>query len=353
MSEIFRKLASIRTISAIEPIEGADRIVLYKIDGWNVISQKDAFVVGDLCIYFEIDSFLPVRPAFEFLRKNCFKTTKNLGDGFRIKTMKMKGVVSQGLILPISDISGMVPVDVNVSFCDGDDLTELLSVQKYEKPIPNHLQGKIRGNFPSFIPKTDQERIQNIRRSDLDRHMRTNFELTTKMDGSSMTVYWKDGYFGVCSRNLDLKDETLDGGGENIFWKVAKGLLLDKRENVDNIAIQGELVGPGMNGNRARFDRHHFFVFDVWDITTHSYLSSKERIILCAKLGLEHVPVIKNVQFGYFLPDKEFLLEYAEEVTTKNEVGLELPGEGFVAKSEDGSFSWKAISNKYLLESED
>ena len=349
MSEINRKLASIRTISAIEPIEGADRIVLYKIDGWNVISQKDAFKVGDICVYFEIDSFLPVREAFEFLRKNCFKSTKNLGDGFRIKTMKMKGVVSQGLILPLSEVG----LDGFNQEDDGFDLTDLLGVQKYEKPIPNHLQGKVRGNFPSFIPKTDQERIQNIRISDLENHISTQFEITTKMDGSSMTVYWKDGYFGVCSRNLDLKDETLDGGGENIFWKVAKELNLDKME-LDGIAIQGELVGPGMNGNRARFERHHLFVFDIWDIFSQSYFSPKDRVSLCNRIGLEHAPILfTKLEFGSKITDKASHLKIAEGVKTKNEAGLELPGEGFVAKSDCGTFSWKAISNKYLLESED
>src|SRR5438309_10635527 len=98
-----RKLATIRRISKIEPIEGADRIVKATIDGWELVTQKDNYRVGDLCVYFEIDSFLPVRPEFEFLRKGCFKSTKNLGDGFRIKTIKLRGQVSQGLSLPLGD----------------------------------------------------------------------------------------------------------------------------------------------------------------------------------------------------------------------------------------------------------
>lgn len=171
-SEPVRKLASIRKIAAIEPIEGADNIVCATVDGWQLVTQKaNNFKVNDLVVYFEIDSFLPVTERFEFLRKSSFKSTKHLGDGFRIKTIKLRGQVSQGLILPMGEFFDFLESDRNWYHRDpeivdwvreGDDLTELLGVKKYEKPLDPRLAGRARGNFPSFIRKTDQERVQNL-----------------------------------------------------------------------------------------------------------------------------------------------------------------------------------------------
>lgn len=171
-----RKLATIRKIENLEPIEGKDLIELATLDGWQAIVKKGEYTIGDLVVYCEIDSFLPVKEEYEFLRSRCFKSTKNLGDGFRIKSMKMGGVLSQGLVLPLSIINDFDKSDITVEEDEdtisfelplgksllplnvGDDVTELLGIQKYEQPIPANLAGKVRGNFPSFIPKTDQER---------------------------------------------------------------------------------------------------------------------------------------------------------------------------------------------------
>lgn len=351
--EVKRKLASIRTIDAIEPIEGADRIVVAKIGGWSLITQKsNDFKPGDLVCYFEIDSFLPVREEFEFLRKACFKSTKNLGDGFRIKTMKMRGVVSQGLILPLSE---MLKNTDNVTIEDGFDLTEILGVQKYEKPIPTHLAGRVRGNFPSWIRKTDQERVQNLKKW-LPNYLNTTFEVTKKLDGSSMTIYVKNNetvgpYVGVCSRNLDLQEDDA-----NSFWKVAKDLNLPGKmldwyaETGQEIAIQGELMGPGVQGNREKFDDLKFFVFDIWDIAAQKYMMQSMRDNIISNIfQLEHAPVVDIAKLSDMIKSPETmiqdLLELADATPSiNNEIA-----EGLVFKSEDGSFSFKAIANRFLL----
>ena len=150
-----RKLASVRSISNLSPIEGADKIELATVDGWKVVVAKDVgHKVGDLIIYCEIDSFLPIKEEFEFLRKSSFK---KMGDqeGFRLKTIRLRGQISQGLIMPISVLN---PPDTNIYVepFEGLDVTEMLGIVKYEPPIPAELAGKVKGLFPSFIPKTDE-----------------------------------------------------------------------------------------------------------------------------------------------------------------------------------------------------
>lgn len=344
MSDIKRKLASIQRVDKIQPIPGADNIVCATVLGWELVTQKTNFKEGDLCVFFEVDSFLPVREEFEFLRKACFKSTKNLGDGFRLKTIKLRGQVSQGLILPIESLFRLDEVREELKIAD--DLTEILNVQKYEKPIPSQLQGKIRGNFPSFIPKNDQERAQNLV-GKLRYKLNDVFEATLKVDGSSMTVYNKDDVFGVCSRNLDLKDED-----NNLYWKVAKAYNLEEFLKGKNLALQGELMGPGVQGNREQLPNHKFYIFDVWDIDAQRYYTPTERHdFVCKNMLLDHVPSITMLQLcdivkeDSIIPD---LLKYAEEIKSINHP----IAEGVVFKSLDGKFSFKIINNEYLLKEE-
>jgi len=367
MTEITRKLATVRRIAEIKPIEGADRIEAYRVDGWWVVSQKDVAKVGDLVLYCEIDSFLPVREEFEFLRKGCFKSTKNLGDGFRLRTIKLKGAISQGLILPLTDFSEIqkmadlyvtVGVEGTYSLNEGDDLTDLLGIQKYEKPIPSNLQGIMRGNFPSFIPKTDQERYQNIRKWELEVYKDVPFEITIKMDGTSMTVYYKDGYFGVCSRNMDLQNDAennfkAEGGSENIYWKVARRHdIANAALSVGfNFAIQGELCGPGIQGNPHNLKDHEFFVFDIWNINEQRYLTPFERTIFLSRESFRHIGIVP-LNFvgtlGKMLLDDDFIHEMADNSTYCGQ-----PAEGLVFKANDGKFSFKMISDKYLINEKD
>ena len=341
---VMRKLASIRKIEEIKPIDGADAIEAVRVDGWWCVSKKNEFKVNDRCVYFEVDSFLPVRPEFEFLRKSCFKSTRHLGDGFRLKTIRLKGQISQGLVLPLGIFQ--FPWFSHVNAKEGHDLTEELGVQKWEVPLSPQLAGVAKGNFPSFLKKTDQERIQNCYKQMQRDHANKLFEATLKLDGSSMTVYLKDGVFGVCSRNLDLQ-ETED----NTFWKVARNNKFDEmlRAYNKNVAIQGELMGPGIQGNRENLPDYEFFLFDVWDIDGQNYYTSLERddfVMDCRDSGykLEIVPYVSMIQI------MEFSLE---DILKKSDVkSLNHPvAEGIVYRCyEDSSVSFKAINNKFLLE---
>jgi len=230
-----RKLASVRVINDIQKIPEADMIELAIVDGWKVVVAKNVgHKIGDMVIYCEIDSFLPIKEEFEFLRKSSYK---KMGDqeGFRLKTIKLRGQVSQGLILPISVLN---PTDTNIYVTpfEGLDVTEMLGIVKYEPPIPAELAGKVKGLFPSFIRKTDEERIQNLA-SEYELFKTQNkegmkFYVTEKLDGSSATYYFKDGIFGVCSRNLEL----LETEG-NTFWKVARELMLKEKLLVYKLPI--------------------------------------------------------------------------------------------------------------------
>jgi RNA ligase (TIGR02306 family) len=379
-TEPIRKLASIRRIAAIDPIEGADRIVCATVDGWKLVTQKsNNFQPGDLVVYFEIDSFLPVEERFEFLRSSSFKSTKHLGDGFRIKTIKLKGQVSQGLILPLPEFGLKEGDDVffgenqegRFIVEEGSDLTEYLGVKKYEKPLSPQLVGVARGNFPSFIRKTDQERVQNIF-GKLKGHKSTydpdtgvvvyteeynydqleRWEATLKLDGSSMTVYLagmdteEGARFGVCSRNLDLK-ETED----NTFWQVARKLNLEEKLLAcgRNIALQGELMGPGVQNNREELKEHDFYLFDIWDIDAQRYLTPAERLIICAEFfnDLSHAPMVGSVSLADFNSVDDFL-KYADRPSLNHKIA-----EGVVFKRFDTNSSFKVINNKFLLAEKD
>jgi tRNA-binding EMAP/Myf-like protein len=236
-----RKLATLRRISDIQPIEGADAIEVATVGGWKVVVAKDVgHKRGDLVVYCEIDSFLPVEPEFEFLRKTSYR---KMGDqeGFRLKTIKLRGQVSQGLIVPLSvlekgeemkigiskqpwgDQLQLGPYDDALVIEEGTDVTDWLHIIKYEPPIPAELAGKVKGPFPGFLRKTDEERIQNMTK-DFQNMKSNSYYVTEKLDGSSATFYFRNGEFGVCSRNLEL-EETDD----NTFWQIARKLDLENK----------------------------------------------------------------------------------------------------------------------------
>ena len=346
-----RKLASIAEITYIKPIEGADAIECAIVNGgWPVVVKKGEYQVNDLAIYLEIDSWVPHELA-PFLSKGQEPREYNGVKGERLKTVKLRGQVSQGLLLPktILDEKGLWPLAGNPV---GHDLTNQLGIQKWEPPIPSQLQGTMRGNFPHFIPKTDQERCQNLRKDIFETHKDDVYEVTIKLDGSSMTVYVKDGEVGVCSRNIDLVETE-----GNTFWKSAREqnivdtLLELSAENGEEYAIQGELIGEGIQGNPEKLTGHKFFLFDIYSITVGRYLKVDERYSILDKLNMngasiEHVPIVESslrVAQAYETIDE--LLEFAEGPS----LNPQTKREGLVFKSWESDFSFKAISNSYLL----
>lgn len=337
-----RKLASIKTIDGIQPIEGADMIELAVVGGWKVVVAKDVgHKVGDHVVYCEIDSFLPIKPEFEFLRKSSFK---KMGDqeGFRLKTIKLRGQVSQGLILPMSVFG-----DFGWTAYEGLDVTEMLGIQKYEPPVPAQLAGKAKGNFPGFIQKTDEERVQNLTRDYEGWKLQSahQFYAAEKLDGSSATFYLRDGQFGVCSRNLELLEVD-----DNTFWKVAREMKIEEklRELGRNIAIQGELIGEGVQGNPYKIKGHTVRFFNVFDIDTFQKLGLRDLTdIIVDTFGFQTVPIIEA---PFALPETVGdLLQIAEG---KSVLNPQTEREGLVIRSLDNTISFKAISNKFLLKNE-
>jgi RNA ligase (TIGR02306 family) len=331
-----RKMASIRVIDGISPIEGADAIETAVIGGWKVVVKKGEFAIGDLAVYLEIDSWVPTELA-PFLSKGKEPREFNGVKGERLRTVKLRGQLSQGLLLNLD-----TALPFTNSFQDGDDVSEVLNIQKWERPMNAQLAGMARGNFPSVIPKTDQERVQNLVK-EIASAGNMSFEVTEKLEGSSMTCYLIDGVFGVCSRNLDLK-ETAD----NTFWQVARaeGIEEKMREIPDGEwAIQGELIGPGIQGNIYKLSNPEFHVFDVYNIKSGEYLTPVFRRALIERMGLKHVPVLND---GKHLNgvDVDTILSWADG---DSEIGSGPLREGIVFKQVDGGMTFKAISNKYLL----
>jgi RNA ligase (TIGR02306 family) len=338
-----RKLASIRKISDIQPIEGADMIELAIVDGWKVVIAKEAnHEVDDSVVYCEIDSFLPIKPEFEFLRKSSYKKLSDGTEGFRLKTIKLRGQVSQGLILPIREMMPTL-IENSESFFAIEihkDVTDLLGIVKYEPPIPAELAGKVKGLFPSFLRKTDEERIQNLS-GEIETWKDKTFYVTEKLDGSSATFYYKDGEFGVCSRNLELL-ETED----NTFWKFARQVDLEnKMRDFDvNISLQGELIGEGIQGNPYKIKGQTVRFFNLFDIDLQEYHNLSMFEGVCNRFGVEMVPIL-NKHFDMF-DTVEDILEYAEG---KSVLNPNFDREGVVIRSLDRKISFKAISNKFLL----
>lgn len=331
-----RKLARIEKIRSIDPIPNADKIEVATVQSWKVVSEKGLHKVGDEVIYCEIDSFLPIKDEFEFLRKSSYKKMADDSEGFRLKTIKLRGQVSQGLLLP-KNILGE-----NASkFTVGDEVTELLGIIKYEPPIPACLAGEVKGMFPSFIPKTDEERIQNLT-DQYPEFLHNEFYVTEKLDGSSATYYLNNGDFGACSRGLDLKESE-----NNSFWKVARNLKIEEglRSLNMNIAIQGELIGEGIQDNPYKLKGQTVRVFNVFDIDKYEYVSFDEFIKVTEQLKLLTVPILDT---KFKLPKTvDELLQFAEGDSQLNSSQTR---EGIVLRTKNvNRISFKVISNKFLV----
>jgi len=325
-----RKLVTIETIQEKKPIEGADRIEAVRVRSWWVVSKKDEFEVGSKCLYFEVDSFLPIKPEYEFLLngkhpKKMIVDGKDT-EGILLKTIKLRGQLSQGLVLPVGDILGDI----------GDDVSEQLGVIKYEMPIPHELSGKAKGSFPSFLPKTDEERIQNMS------EILSGFYISEKLDGTSTTYFKKDGVFGVCSRNLELAE------GETTQWRLAKQYDLANKL-LDNFAIQCELIGEGVQGNPLKQKGQDIYCFNVYNIGGF-YLNYSDFVGFCGGLGIKTVPILDD---NFSLPktvDDLLLIAEGKSVLNINEEREGIVIRPKVEQSYKGQrLSFKAISNKYLL----
>jgi RNA ligase (TIGR02306 family) len=339
-----RKLATIRKIDEIRPILGADAIEAAVVGGWTVVIKRGEFVAGDLAVYLEIDSWVPNDLA-PFLSKGSEPREFNGVKGERLRTVKLRGQVSQGLLIPISAVYGKIgPIDIQ----EGRDITELLGIQKWEAPIPAQLAGDVAGSFPTEVPKTDQERIQNLTEElkEWQDNSAFTWEVTEKLDGSSMTVFVNGDNEGVCSRNWSLKETT-----GNSLWRVARSeQLIEKiRSTGRNLALQGEIIGEGIQGNRYNVTGQDFRLFDIYDIDRGEYLTPFERRTFCDTHGIKHVPLIA---VGMVI--QEFVQGLLDMAEGKSVLNSKAEREGLVFKCNTfGGPTFKAISNKFLLKSGD
>ena len=359
-----RKLASVRQISSIRPIDGANRIAVAQVDGWECVVQKNEFQEGDYIVYIEVDSVVPERPEFEFMRDRKF----------RVKTIRLRGQVSQGLVLPMS----ILPKG---DYRLGTDVTDILGVEKYDpeaqseakllqcqsKPPKNAFirfmmrfkwyrrlftKYKCRVSFPDWIHKTDETRIQNLTALfEAERDNGTEFSVTEKMDGQSVTYYLRrtsrrKHEFGVCSRNIYLG--TPDGSS---YWMVARkygieGVLKKLIGDNDTIVMQGEICGSAIQGNKYHLSGYELFVFNL--IYPDHKCTTAEIAKLCTPLGLKTVPILEEKKT---LPSTTAeLVEYSKgnSVVCKGQ-----KREGIVMRNVQSDISFKVINPDFLLEGKD
>jgi RNA ligase (TIGR02306 family) len=347
-----RKLASIQKIKEINPIENADAIEVATILGWNVVVKKGEFQPGDYCVYFEIDSLLPDEPQYEFLKKSSWNDRYGK---IRLKTIKLRGQVSQGLALPLSSF------DINFSLLnEGEDLTEVLGIEKYEPIIPASLGGDV-NKFTWPISKTDEERIQSSPEGFIAGVTGKPYYITIKLDGTSasyMLAKNDDGEieFHACSRNYSLKYKE-----DNTIWQIAKKYNIEKKLKDYYLstgvmyAIQGEICGPGIQKNRLNLSEHELFIFNIIDVETGEKMDYYSMLgFVYDYLEIPMVPVLENGKsFAYKTLDELLDLAKGKYKDHISSAVAKQDREGIVVRAKDQSVSFKVINNDFLLKGGD
>lgn len=386
-----RPLATIQIITAIDPIIGADLIERASIEGWHLVVKRGEFKVGDKCIYVEIDSILPTWPEFDFMAKRHYK----------VKTIRLRKQISQGIVFPLS----ILPKNYKGSLDIGTDVTEVLEIKKNEPDINNQTpifnkkdrsfyakvikpilynwaygirkNPSLGGPWPSFLPKTDETRVQWMM-GILRKYEGTRWYETEKLDGSSMSIYYHKGHYGVCSRNLEkLRYERKEYKGLRKVWAnfISKTFNLQEpgeaKENhflamsdklgikktlsiIGNIAIQGEIIGPGIQKNKYNLKEHEFRVFNIFLIKEKRYLNLEEMKDMCMHLGLNTVPVLNNNFI--LISDIDELVEHSKGnsiLFKRKREGIVLRPYGECNAGNCGMISFKVINPEFLLENDE
>ena len=296
-------LATIQRVKNVHKHPNADTLSIGQILGWQVIfnHEKDSFKENDLCVYITIDTILPEIPEFEFLRNKHF----------RIKQIRLRGEESAGICFPLSILPNYDPTDPNGIICavEGMDVTTLLGVLHYEKPIPTELAGKSLGGLPGFLIMTDEKNLRSYPDA-LPELWGRPYYITRKDDGCSGTFFLNAKEFGVCSRKVHLVDSPTNG-----FWKLARKYNIEnalrKAFPETNMAIQGECVGPGIQENHLGLTELELHVFNLFDIKTRIYLEYDKLVAFCKEFNIPMVTTIdESAAFGYTL---EELVKFASE----------------------------------------
>jgi hypothetical protein len=352
------KLASVERITSLTPIEGADSIVTAQLLGWNIVVKKDEFQVGQLVSYIQIDTVTPEKEEFEFLRPR----------NFRVRSIKLRGQISQGLIVPLSE----------GKWKEGDDLTEVLGIKKYSKDkevsesrpkMPKVWYKKLwyklkynvlvklfpwakvvnRNGFPKDVVSiTDEERIQNIPRV-LDTYKGKMFVAAEKLDGSSITIIhekkWNKSKYRLCSRRFELFNT------DNEWYRVFVDTnfkqyidLLAKHFNTNNVVVQGEYIGKPQ-GNKYRLTQNEIRLFNIQ--INGKRLTQDTFYQICTQYNIPCCPLLGQFELNHTLPE---LLKYAEG---KSKLNSSTEREGVVLRCVEDNLSFKVISNKFLLKNDE
>lgn len=320
MTTSSEKLATIVMVSDITPIPDADKIVkaMMTDNAWQVVVPKDSFVVGQLGIYFVIDSVVDsTNPALAFMaaRKNI------------VWPVRLKKQLSQGLLVPLSALThwGVDPASVK----QGDDVTEVTKTTKRVREEDSVNNPQAAGGFPSHVvSQTDELNLLSYK-GVFNELKGQPVTITLKMDGSSSTFLNLDGEFVACSRRLKLKPDAENGWNRLAVKHDLKGLL----NTNPTLVIQAEVVGPKFNGNRLSLAQEDLYVFDVFDTVTRAYRSFNEMKMLCDCAGLKAVPVVWQGVFNFDSIDQ--LVELASKQKYQNGK----PAEGIVIRADSGAWS--------------
>lgn len=369
MSE--RKLAHVELITALSSIKKADKIEVATVLGWQCVVKKEEFKIGDKIIYIEVDSIVPEKPEYEFLRDRKF----------RVRTIKLRGQISQGLVIPI-------PKEWNSNKLEeGDDVTDALGIVKYFSPsemddeiqhdrqIANEknklkkfmmqyswfrkffLKKKQNSNFPYWISKTDEPRLQNIPKI-LEQFKDKDVYVTEKIDYQSATftskmvskysgilgkIFPKKFNFIVCSRN------QVNTNKNSLYWQIAKKYNIEQilKEN-PTLTIQGEQGSPSVQGNKYGINTPSLWVFNIIDHEKGYHYGYEEICTFCKKYNLTPVPYLKMCKLSELGSSVQELVEFSKGKSTL----VDIPREGVIIRCiEDGKklLSFKVINPDFLL----
>jgi tRNA-binding EMAP/Myf-like protein len=373
-----RRLATIQIIKNLRPIPNADKIEVAEVLGWECVVKKDEFKIGEKIIYCEVDSVMPEKPDFEFLRDRKF----------RIKTIKLRGQVSQGLVLPLYTLKFYVnTTDSLKKFEIGEDVTEILGINKYLTPSEEEeitkktsknkyfkymmkypwfrklvLSKKTKNPWPYWVEKTDEERIQNMPEV-LQDFSDVEVYVTEKIDYQSVTftskflprfkgklgkILSKKYKFIVCSRKFINNNKT------SLYWQIANKYKINKiltKEKYNSITIQGEQGAPQVQGNKYKLNTIKLWVFNVIDHNINYFYNYDELTKFCGDNKLERVPLIKKCKLSELGSTVQELIEFSKGKS----VLADIPREGIVVRCiENGRkiFSFKVINPDFLLKYE-
>lgn len=276
-----RKMATIRRVASVDPIDGADRIERVTIDGWQVVTAKGAFQPGELCVYMEPDTFLDVSdPRYAFLAERGVKEMEVDGrvvTGHVLKVAKLRGTYSSGIAFKVPELLPQLPEERWAYLCDNrHDVSKMCGVREFV-PVTSSGTMSFLGKYDTFVaPRTDCERCQNVKQHAFDLLKGTDYYANVKVDGTSATICLdpRDNVLKVYSHNNRLSLD--DGMGRAMLECATEQGLVGWCEAHVGMTLQFEFAGEKIGGNRLGLKGRRCFVFSAYDIKAREYLDPYE-----------------------------------------------------------------------------